>query len=139
MTKDSSSKNKPLKSDLNASRGRVFIFPGEFTDLNTYIQVERGNRYAASNIKRTETSRVAMQLKGEQPINERVYMHYHWVLPNRRKDPSNVAFACKFIEDGFVEAGILANDGHKQIAGIFHTYGFDKDCPRVVVTTEIAS
>jgi len=35
------------------------VIPGELTDLNTYINAERSNRYAGAKIKREMTDYVA--------------------------------------------------------------------------------
>lgn len=47
------------------------------------------------------------------------YFHYLLVEPNMKRDPSNIAAAAaKFIEDGLIKAGVIENDGWKQVLGI---------------------
>ena len=47
------------------------------------------------------------------------YFGYLVVEETERRDPSNIcASAIKFIEDGIVEAGVMKNDGWKQVLGI---------------------
>lgn len=45
-----------------------------------------------------------------------------WHLKDGRKDPDNVAFAIKFLLDGLVRAGVLPNDGQKEIWRIVHEF-----------------
>jgi len=110
--------------------------PGELTDLNTYIKVERTNRFAASALKKKETQRVADCVEDFEMITEYpVYITYHWYSPNARKDIDNVAFAKKFINDGLILGGVLENDSRKFIAGFSgEEFYIDKDNPRVEVS-----
>ena len=110
------------------------IIPGELTDLNTYIDAERSNRYAGAKIKREMTDYVtlfAKRLKTEFRIPVRIT--YRWYCKNKRKDKSNIAFAKKFIEDGLVAAGVLKNDGWNDIEGFNDRFYIDKENPRVEV------
>jgi len=63
----------------------------------------------------------------------RAHLSFVWYCRDRRKDPDNICSAKKFIIDGLVEAGILANDGWSQIATFSDCFEVDKDCPRVDV------
>ena len=113
----------------------ILIIDRELTDLNTYINAERSNRFKASKIKKTETDYVSKLAKEAklQPTDRPVYMLYKWYCKNKRKDKSNVAFARKFIEDGLIEAGIIKNDGWNDIEGFQDKFLIDKDRPRVEV------
>jgi Holliday junction resolvase RusA-like endonuclease len=110
-----------------------FTIPGELTDLNTYVDAERANKYAAANIKKINTDLVTYLTKKLTPINIPVEVVITWVTKNEMKDPDNVAFAKKFILDGLVKSGVLKNDGRKQIKGFRDKYDTDKDNPRVEV------
>lgn len=113
----------------------LLVIDRELTDLNTYINAERSNRFIASKIKREETEYVAFCAKVSllEPTDRPVYMLYKWFCKNKRKDKSNIAFARKFIEDGLVEAGILKNDGWNDIEGFQDKFFIDADRPRVEV------
>lgn len=112
----------------------IFVIPGEFTDLNTYVNAERSNRYGAAKIKADETERVAWEVKGRKPIKGRNFYRFTWYCKDKRKDPDGiVGMATKFILDGFIQAGLLENDGWKQIAGFNHSFKVDKENPRVEV------
>ena len=57
-----------------------------------------------------------------------------WYLESFRKDPDNVDHAVKYILDGMVKGGVLAEDGHKNVGGgKVHCYFRDKERPRVEV------
>lgn len=110
------------------------IIPGELTDLNTYIDAERGNRYAAAKIKREMTDYVTLFAKRfKTEIRTPVRIRFNWITKDERKDPDNIAFAKKFILDGIVSAGLLPNDGRKQIKGFTDDFDVDKQNPRVEV------
>lgn len=113
------------------------VIQGQLTDLNSYIEAERSNKFAASSIKKTETTGVAWQCKLKEKIKEYpVHIDFHWYTKDLRVDPDNTAFSRKFILDGMVQAGILENDGRKQISGFSDTFYVDKLNPRteVVIT-----
>ncbi len=108
---------------------------GELTDLNTYIQKERGNRFAAAAIKEEETRRVYWECKSQKlkPINNPVLVDCTWYCKNKKKDKDNISFAKKFILDGLMKAGVLSNDGWDQVVGFQDTFIIDKENPRVEV------
>ena len=57
-----------------------------------------------------------------------------WYLESFRKDPDNIDHAVKYILDGMVKGGVLAEDGHKNVGGgKVHCYFRDKERPRVEV------
>ena len=111
------------------------VIPGELPSLNEYIRAERSIRYAASELKRTATARVAWEARaqGLAPVTGPVQVHYHWFLPNRRKDLDNVRFAAKFINDGLVEAGVLPDDSMRYIQGLSDAFDVDRENPRIEV------
>lgn len=110
-----------------------FTIPHELTDLNSYIQAERSNRYAAADIKSTMTYICTLYAKQLKHISKRVKLTFTWYCKNQKKDPDNIAFAKKFILDALVKAGVLENDGWKQIAGFEDYFEIDADKPRVEI------
>ena len=62
---------------------------------------------------------------------------FRCLVPMRRRDLDNVAFAKKFIQDSLVHAGVLVNDGWNQIEGFTDDFAVDPKNPRVEVTIEI--
>ena len=71
----------------------------------------------------------------EMPID----LHFKWYVPNRKKDKDNIAFGKKFILDGMLQAGLIENDGWKQIGNFKDSFVVDKENPRVVVEIEVVS
>lgn len=59
--------------------------------------------------------------------------HFRWYTKNRRRDPDNIASACKFIFDAMIKQGCLENDSWKYVQFISHDFHVDKDNPRVEV------
>lgn len=115
------------------------IIPGELTDLNKYIEAERGNKYKGAKIKEVETNVVraachplfvADRKVAGYPLDVRI----HWFCKDRMKDPDNIAAAKKFIMDGLVLAEIIENDGWKQIRSFCDRFSIDRNFPRIVVT-----
>ena len=78
---------------------------------------KRVSRY--TQLKRQWGERIAWEAKAQhlQPIT-RAHFAFQWTERDRRRDPDNIAAGGrKLILDGLVKAGILENDGWKQIAG----------------------
>lgn len=99
------------------------FFEYDFTDLNTYINHERGNKYKGASLKKVNTNYVAWITANnlnarkleKYSKNDKLEFNFTWYLTNRKRDPDNVAFAKKFIMDGFVSAGLIPNDGAKNV------------------------
>lgn len=122
--------NKPV---LDQEEYTVVI-PGELTDLNTYINTERTNRFMAAKIKDRETSYcIPYFVEANIPQIASCHLKFKWITKDARKDPDNIAFSQKAIIDSAVKSGILINDGRKQIKTIFHEFDVDKENPRIIV------
>lgn len=85
-------------------------------------------------MKHTETSRAANAARGVRSFHEPVTVEFLWVEKDRRRDLDNVAFAKKFVLDGLVQAGVIADDNAKHVVGLSDSFAYDKSNPRVVVT-----
>ena len=119
---------------------KEIVIPYELMDLNTYIKNNRANRMKGAKSKRAYTRLCAVSVKAamnkgleikedEMPID----LHFKWYVPSKRKDKDNIAFGKKFILDGMLKAGLLENDGWKQIGNFKDSFYVDKEKPRVVV------
>ena len=120
---------------------KVLKIKGRFPGLNEYINAERSNRYKAAAMKKQCEHVVIMcartQLRGFHP--ERVRMHYIWIEPDQRRDKDNISsFGRKVIQDGLVKAGVIKNDGWKQIADFSDEFIVDKKQPGIMVEIEEA-
>lgn len=116
------------------------IIPGTLPNLNDYIAAERRNKHIAAAMKR-QTEHVVMMYAKSQMRGMRfsgpVRMEYAWYEPNRRRDKDNVSsFGRKCIQDALVRAGILENDGWKEIDSFSDSFYVDKKNPRIVVEIE---
>jgi len=114
------------------------IIKGELTDLNTYINAERTNRFAAAKIKKTETERVWANCKEQKlkPMRGLYSVTFYWYNKNTRKDFDNIEFAQKFIWDGLVMAKIIKTDGQKDTPPVrthIHFVDAARPCVEVVL------
>ena len=105
------------------------ILNTEFITLNKYINIERGNKFAAANIKKKLTNKVSflaktVNFKIESNVKHDIVLT--WFKPNNRSDHDNISFAVKFVLDGLIKAGILQNDSPKYIGSIIHHFEVDK-------------
>ena len=96
---------------------------------------QRVNVYAEQKKSWEEIIWAAIRNAHIQPIRGSVTLLYLWKEPNKRRNPSNiVAGGRKFIEDALVRAGILHNDGWKEILEFTDHWIVDKKQPGVRVT-----
>ncbi len=114
------------------------VIPGELPDLNTIIAESkrgRGKWQPYNELKQEYTNIVAWIAKSEiKKQLKKIDLTITWICPNRRKDKDNISGGgTKFILDGLVAAGIIENDGWKQIGDISHKFEVDKDNPRIEV------
>ena len=103
--------------------------------MNQIIKVSKIHYGAYAKMKRDNTKMVKWAAKG-LPKLERIDLNIKWICRNKRKDKDNIAAGTKFILDGLVEAGVINNDGWKEIGNITHSFAVDKDNPRVEVRIE---
>jgi len=112
-----------------------FTIKGELLSLNEYIRIERGNKQAANKCKKIQTmicKNASKSLYKKVDPNVLYDLKITWNVKDNKKDPDNVYFAVKFILDGMVNAGVISNDGRKNIRHISHEIYTNKD-PFIVV------
>ena len=114
-----------------------FTIQGELPDLNTYINAERSNRYAGASLKKKATDKVVLSIKDKNTVDRRkfnyVSLEISYFCKDKRKDKDNIAFAKKFIFDGLQKAGIIENDGWKNVFNWTEYWHIDKENPRIEV------
>ena len=101
-----------------------FFLEGRLDGLNAVIKANRSNKYAGASLKKDTTEMLAWQIKAENlPFLDGLH-HYRftWYEPNRRRNPDNIASAVKFVFDAMQDAGVISNDGWKQIQSIYHEF-----------------
>ena len=110
------------------------ILPYIDFDLNSIVALAKKSPYAYRNKKKKIQDSILWRLKG---INGKVlgtnFYRFTWYLPNRRKDPDNIAAGQKIIFDAFQEAGIIENDSRKHVSGFSHSFELDRKNPRVEI------
>jgi len=105
--------------------------------MNTIVKKSKSHYMAYSNMKKDYTALVQISA-GNLPKIERADFEITWYCKDRRKDPDNVSGGgIKFILDGLVKAGVLENDGWRQIKSIKHKFEVDKENPRVEVKIHV--
>ena len=114
------------------------VIPGELPDLNTIIAESkkgRGKWQPYNEMKQEYTNIVAWIAKSEiKKQLKKIDLEITWICKNRRKDKDNISGGgTKFILDGLVAAGVIENDGWKQIGDINHKFKVDKHNPRIEV------
>jgi len=105
-------------------------------DLNTYIAADKRNRYIGGKIKKEMTELVAMECISQKmpKLSQIKSFRMVWIHRDMRKDFDNVEFGVKFIKDGMVMAGVIANDGWKHFPPrTVHEHKIDKESPGVEV------
>lgn len=115
---------------------KVFRIPGDLATLNEYTFACRSNRFTGASIKKRQEKvirhAIRYQLLGYK-FKEPVYVWFHWICKNKRKDRDNISFAKKFIFDAMVEEAVIPDDGWDNVLGYFDSYGIDKDRPCIIV------
>ncbi len=120
-------------SQPTASNTHKIIIPGELPGLNKIIDKSKQHWASYSKMKKKYTNKAAwIATSGLHKMNK-IDLHFIWYCKNRRKDKDNILVGQKFIIDGLVEAGVIENDGWKQIGKIEHSFEVDKENPRVEV------
>lgn len=81
---------------------------------------QRGARFDLYNDIKQDWKRRTVQAVGSPFVRiQACYFGYVIVEETLKRDPSNICSAAiKFIEDGLVEAGVISNDGWKNVLGI---------------------
>lgn len=120
------------------------IIKGTLPNLNDYLQAERqtfrrGGKFTTKgNELKKSTQEVVIwqirqQLRGVH-ITKPVILKYDFYEPNKKRDLDNIsAFAHKIIQDSLVLAGIIDNDGWRNIKGYVDQFYCDHENPRIEI------
>lgn len=118
-------------------RSKSFYVHTLLPTLNEYTKASRGNIRASAGMKKRAEKHILLeiytQLQGwhtEKPV----FLVFHWVEKNKRRDHDNVAFAKKFVQDAMVKAGVLQGDGWKHVTGFLDRFSINPEDPGVEVT-----
>ena len=113
----------------------TFTIPGRLPGLNEVTNANRTHWAAGAKQKKLFTEGIAWVLREQarhltKPIDAAWYTFF-WHCANKRRDPDNVASACKFVMDALQAAGIIRNDGWDEVVSITHLFAVDKANPRL--------
>ncbi len=114
------------------------IIPGKFSSLNQYIEANRERHgIVANNMKKRDQKKIVEHLPHGVRFKKKVFIEYHFYEPNSRRDKDNISgYFHKIFQDALVQAGILENDGWKNIDGMSDFYHIDQKWPRIEVYIE---
>ena len=93
---------------------------GSLATLNEHDGANRSNRFMGAKLKKEMTDLVAWQAKNSPKITRPCILTFHWYYSGKY-DFDNIRFACKYLQDGLVKAGVLVDDSQKWVLG----YGGD--------------
>ena len=96
--------------------------PLKLPSLNEYINECRRNRYKANAYKIKIQNDISWFLMRVPKFKNPVWLHFHWIEANRKRDLDNIASAKKFVLDAMVAMGILQDDGWRYIRGFDDTF-----------------
>lgn len=107
---------------------------GTFPDLNAILKKAKTHYAVYANSKKKWTEFVAWSSISMPKIESYSNVFgFHWVVPNKRIDPDNIAFAKKFILDGLIMAKILPNDSFKYVGGFLDKFSINRENPCVSI------
>ena len=125
-----------------------YFIPGPLPGMNMILEAPKmnvrkmGKRRVDDYIrmKKDWTIHIARILlsKDFEPL-ESVFIEFTWLEKNRKRDPDNIAVGKKFVLDGMVAAGMIKNDGWKQIQRMTDKFAVSKDTPGVIIKIEDAN
>ncbi|MGM0437530.1 MAG: Holliday junction resolvase [Bacillota bacterium] len=110
------------------------VIPGELPTMNRIINESKTHWSNYKKMKETfDDTVVFFAEKQEIPFFKSVKLNITYYRSDKRVDPDNIVAGKKFIIDGLVEAGVLEEDGWKQIKGFKETWEKNKENPRTEI------
>ena len=118
---------------------QVLTIPGRLPGLNEITRADRGTQkgyIVGNNLKRDSMHIVCLYAKQQRlkPFKKQIDLTFHWHCANRMRDKDNIlGGGIKIILDALQQAGIIKNDGWKEIGDINNKFSIDKENERIVV------
>lgn len=111
--------------------------PMRLPSLNEYINECRRNKFAGAKMKKQVEKDIGWFINKIPKYKRPIFIHFHWVEENKRRDLDNVCFAKKFILDSMVKAGKLADDNRNFVSGFTDTFEYAKESKVILEIKEI--
>ena len=113
------------------------IIPGELPGLNEIIAMSKEHWAKYAEEKHNRTEEIAYLAKSQiKRKYKKVDLIFTWYCKNKKRDKDNIIAGQKFILDGLVAAGVIENDGWRQVGNILHYFEVDNKNPRVEILIE---
>jgi len=104
-----------------------------FNQIIAFAKVQAyGSKYNSSK-KRYERIISDSIGKYQQASIENAAIEMCWHERHRRRDPDNIAAACKYIMDAMVTKNVIKDDTYRFVKSIAHTFVYGSDFDGVVV------
>lgn len=104
----------------------VVYVPLKLLDMNTIIKLSKQGKggYQPYAIKKREQQEVVSTYikQAKVPAFNRIDLELVWTCKNARRDKDNISAGVKIVLDSLVDAGVIVNDGWKQIGKILHDW-----------------
>lgn len=107
-----------------------FFISTPLPTLNEYTDATRAHKQASAAMKRRAEEAIMWEARsqlGKWKAERPVFVVFHWVEKNKRRDHDNVAFAKKFVFDALVKMGVLKGDGWKHVDGFLDAFSVDAE------------
>lgn len=124
-----------------------FFVPGPLPGLNEIITANKQGKSRSgkfliglgyTNMKAEWGKQIVKAIRDAKiPPLKRVRVMFQWMESKKNRDPDNIAAGKKFIFDALVDAGVLENDGWKQVAGFTDVFIIGRPGVEVSVRDEI--
>ena len=113
------------------------VIPGKFPGLNEFIAAcrrTRGSWSGGNAMKREDQKKISWYLPHNVRFKKPIFIEYTFYEENARRDKDNISgYFHKVFQDSLVQAGIIENDGWKQIDGMADYFMIDKKRPRIEI------
>ena len=132
--KDQMPKKNNVKVSGDGEKEAKLVIPGELPTMNEIINISKTHWAKYKKMKDEWTGIVVLYASQQEiPAFEAVELDITYYRSNKRVDPDNLCAAKKIILDGLQEAGVLENDGWKEVKGFQEKWQVDKDNPRTEI------
>lgn len=115
------------------------VIPGRFSGLNEFIDANRrgkGHWNCGNAMKQRDQSTIMWSLPRVR-FKHKIFIRYVYYEPNTKRDKDNISgYFHKIFQDAMVQAGLIENDGWRNIDGWTDRFEVDKKNPRIEVEIE---